>query len=288
MVKRVIPFIMLASACTLWGSSFVIAKYAMKEMSAFDIAFWRSAMACVIFLPTVIKNGKSNITKRDVYSFLLIGALTVPVTYLLQFCALNYINAATAALLIGVEPLSIAFMASLILGDKLELKILFATCIAAIGVYLVFADKALFGHWLGIAMVLLSTLIVGVWVALTKKSLRKFSTAVATAYVALFGFLTFLVAVPFINGSIARYSFATWFSVFLLTLTSSVIGHLLWNGGLKRVDAGKAGVFLAFEPTAGVVLAGLLLHETITRNLIFGLLLVLFAMVLATWPSKNS
>lgn len=286
-MKRIIPFLMLTMACTLWGSSFVIAKYAMKEMSSFDIAFWRSAMACIIFLPIIIKNGKKNISKKDLYSFLLIGALTVPVTYLLQFCALDYINAATAALLIGVEPISIAFMASLILGDKLKVKVIVAAFFGALGVYLVFADQAVIANWIGIVMVLLSTLVVGVWVALTKKSLKKFSTAVATAYVALFGFLSFLVVSPLIKFNVGAYSFRTWFSVFLLTFTSSVLGHLLWNGGLKRVDASKAGVFLVFEPTAGVFLATILLEEAITENLVFGLLLVIFAMLLATWPNKE-
>ncbi len=270
-IQRIIPFCMLASACILWGSSFVIAKNAMKEMSAFDISFWRSAMACVIFLPFIIRNSKVNITKKDLLHFLLIGALTVPVTYLLQFCALHYINAATAAILIGVEPITIAFAATIILGVKLQLRILVAAVLAALGVYLVFADKANSGHWLGNGMVLLSTVMVGVWVALTKKSLAKFSTLISTSYIALFGFLSFLVVSPFIDLNIGNYSFETWFSVFLLTATSSVIGHLLWNGGLKKVDAGQAGVFLSLEPLAGVVLAALLLDEVVTRYLVYGL-----------------
>ncbi len=278
---------MLAFACTLWGSSFVIAKNAMKQMEAFDIAFWRSAMACLIFLPTIIKKRKIKPDKKDLFNFLLIGALTIPVTYLLQFCALNYINAATAALLIGVEPISIAFMASIILGDKLKVKVIIASVLASLGVYLVFIDKAAVGHWVGIVMVLLSTIVVGVWVALTKKSLKKFSTATSTAYIAVFGFLTFLIVSPMVSFQLGKYSFETWFSVFLLTITSSVIGHLLWNAGLKRIDAGKAGVFLAFEPTAGVVLAAILLKETITKNLIMGLVLIISAVIFATWQGRE-
>ncbi len=287
MLQRIMPFFMLASACILWGSSFVIAKNAMKEMSAFDISFWRSAMACVIFLPFVVQNGKANITQKDLLNFLLIGALTVPVTYLLQFCALHYINAATAAVLIGVEPITIACAATVILGVKLRLRTLIAGVLAALGVYLVFADKANSGHWLGNSMVLLSTVMVGIWVALTKKSLAKFSTLISTSYIALFGFLSFLIVSPLIDFNVGQYSFETWFSVFLLTITSSVIGHLLWNGGLKKVDAGKAGVFLSLEPLAGVVLAVFLLDEIITKNLIYGLILVVCAMLIATWPTKQ-
>jgi len=100
-----------------------------------------------------------------------------------------------------------------------------------------------------------------------------------------FGFLVFLTISPWVDFHLQRYSLVTWGSVAALAVTSSILGHLLWNSGLQRVEAGQAGVFLALEPLAGVGLAALILQEPLSAFLLIGLLLVVVAMLLATWPS---
>ena len=47
--KTWVAYALLALACTFWGGSFVLGKFAIREMPALDISFWRSLLAAVIF-----------------------------------------------------------------------------------------------------------------------------------------------------------------------------------------------------------------------------------------------
>jgi drug/metabolite transporter (DMT)-like permease len=218
----------------------------------------------------------------------LIGFLTIPVTYVLQFVALHYISAASAAILIGVEPLLIALMSFVVLGNRVGKSVWLSGVLAFAGVYCVFADQVSWHQdFRGYAMVLLSTIVVAFWVVLTKKALATYSPRFSTACVAVFGFLTFLPIIPWLSASPLSFPWAAWGWILLLALTSSVLGQLFWNMGLKRVESSKAGIFLVLEPIAGVLLAYFYLQEPAGVYLWLGLLLVALSIVVVTYPRKT-
>jgi drug/metabolite transporter (DMT)-like permease len=285
--KKLVAYALLALACTFWGSSFVLGKFAIREMPALDISFWRSLMAAVIFAFVLFRK-RIVPSAADVRSFILVGALMIPVTYLLQFGALHYINAASAAVIIGVEPLTIALASYLFFGTRLTARILAAGVLAAVGVYVLFGDRLVAGSssLIGYAMVLASTVVVAGWVVLTKKLLAQFDSVVSTAYISITGFILLLAVVPWVNLDVTRYSAATWITVVALTVSSSILGNLFWNMGLRHVNSESAGVFLALEPIAGVLLAVLFLNEIVTGALLLSLLLVVLAILMATTPPR--
>ena len=254
-------------------------------MPALDISFWRSLLAAVIFACVLLRK-RIVPGAADVRSFVLVGALMIPVTYLLQFGALHYINAASAAVIIGIEPLTIALASYLFFGTRLTARILVAGLLAAVGVYVLFGDRVAGGSssLIGYAMVLASTVVVAVWVVLTKKLLARFAPIVSTAYISITGFVLLLAVVPWVNLDVTRYSAATWIAVVVLTVSSSILGNLFWNMGLRHVNSESAGVFLALEPIAGVLLAVLFLNEGVTAALLLSLLLVVLAILIATTP----
>lgn len=136
-------------------------------------------------------------------------------------------------------------------------------------------------------MLVLSTVVVAFWVVLTKKLLRGYSTITTTAFITIFGFITFFPAIPFVNLNVQHYHLETWSAILGLALSSSVIGHLLWNNGLKRVPSEQAGMFLSFEPIGGVLLSVLILGEQVTVSLVAALVLVCTAIVVATIQFKT-
>jgi drug/metabolite transporter (DMT)-like permease len=276
--------LLLAFACALWGSSFVLGKMAIREMPALDISFWRSLFAALIFFIVLLRR-RPVASKTDVRNFVWVGALMIPVTYLLQFGALHFIHAANAAVIIGVEPLAIALASFVVFGSKLTVRILVASTLAAVGVYMLFRDSmadAAGSSWIGYAMVLASTGVVAVWVVLTKKLLARFTPMDSTAYISVFGFALLLVVLPWVDLDVTHYSTATWLSVATLTVSSSVIGNLFWNMGLKYIKSENAGVFLALEPVSGVLLAAAFLQEALTGALLSSLVLIVLAILIAT------
>lgn len=66
----------------------------------------------------------------------------------------------------------------------------------------------------------------------------------------------------------------TWWSLAALGLPATAVTTLLWNWGLARVPASRAGVFTNFEPVVGTAMGVLLLHDPFGATTVLGGLLI--------------
>lgn len=74
----------------------------------------------------------------------------------------------------------------------------------------------------------------------------------------------------------------------LYSTAGSVIAFLLWFEGLRKADAGVAGVFTALIPVSGALIAVLGLGEQFTAGHLVALGLALLATALATRPDRRA
>jgi len=66
--------------------------------------------------------------------------------------------------------------------------------------------------------------------------------------------------------------------------------NYMWVFALTRVPASQASVFSNLTPIVGIVLAGLILDEEITKYHVIGSILVIAGVLLTTWrrqPRKS-
>src|SRR5215204_5478045 len=108
----------LASAGVLWGVSFLFGKWALEEMGPAHVTLFRFSLASAALLPYALVKGVWP-GRRDLPLFLLVGFLTVPATFLVQFWGLSLTGATVAALIVGCGPPMVAFFAHLFLGERL-------------------------------------------------------------------------------------------------------------------------------------------------------------------------
>lgn len=74
----------LAAAGALWGVGFLFGKWALQEMGPAHVTLLRFSLASVVLLPyALLKDVWPR--RRDLPLFLLVGFLTVPGTFLVQF-----------------------------------------------------------------------------------------------------------------------------------------------------------------------------------------------------------
>jgi drug/metabolite transporter (DMT)-like permease len=71
------------------------------------------------------------------------------------------------------------------------------------------------------------------------------------------------------------------------SLTTSVLCLLLWYAGMKRAEAGIAGVFTVFLPATAAAVAVGVLGEPFTAVHAAGFVLLLGSLLLATWPRRT-
>jgi len=71
-----------------------------------------------------------------------------------------------------------------------------------------------------------------------------------------------------------------WLAVVASALISTVLGIVALFEGLKRIDTANAAIISTFEVVVAVVLAVIILGETITLHKIFGACLVIGAVII--------
>jgi drug/metabolite transporter (DMT)-like permease len=77
-----------------------------------------------------------------------------------------------------------------------------------------------------------------------------------------------------------------WPYLLVLGVGPTGMAYLLYSEGIKRIKASQAGIVANIEPLSTVILAFLILHESIGINVIVGMLLIFFA-ISWMWKSTN-
>lgn len=272
----------LAAAGVLWGVSFLFGKWALEEMGPAHITLLRFALASAVLLPYAFLKGVRP-RRRDLPLFLLVGFLTVPATFLVQFWGLSLTSATVAALIVGCGPPMIAFFGRLLLKERLGKAGWAAVGTSTAGVALTVARPGADNSWAGAALVFLSLLAVVGWVLLGKRLNEGYPPVAATAWILAFGTLALApIAIAWEGAPRLDLTADGWGSVLVLGLGCSAATYALWNWGVGRVPASRAGVFLNLEPLVGALLGVLVLGEAWGPGTVVGGALIIGAAVVVS------
>jgi drug/metabolite transporter (DMT)-like permease len=255
-----------AMAGCLWGMGFFFGKIALAEMSVGHMVLYRFLFACPPLLFLLKRPGFS---RRD-WSLLLVASfLGIPVQYLLQFWGLSLTTVSHAALMVGTMPVILAVGASIFTHERLDWTGWLALAGSTVGVSMIVLagghrtasgrGPSLFGDLL----IVISLIIALAWVLLNKHLMEGHSPLAVTAYGLLSGTVMLAVWVVTKDGlpPVHGISLRAWLALAASGLLCNAAAMLLWNTGMHRVPASRAGVFLNIEPALGSILGVKLLGE---------------------------
>jgi drug/metabolite transporter (DMT)-like permease len=284
--RLAIPALVLA--CSLWGSAFAFGKLALTEITVSQLILLRFLIASLALGVVMIRSGVWP-ERRDLMRFGLAGALAVPVTYLLQFHGLELTSVSRASLIIGAMPPLLALGSAVFLREHLGHRGWTALAASMLGIALITGSPGAGGSLLGDGLVLLSCAVSAVWLMINKRLSEKYGALTSTSYLLLFGTL-FLAPLTLAQDGFPRLEFSpvVWISVIVLGLFCSALAFLLWNWGVERIPASRAGIFLNLEPLVGTLLGMALWREALSPGLIIGGALVIGAAVTATQPERRA
>lgn len=281
----------LLIASFLWGSSFIAGKYAYHMADPALVVLMRMVIASLFILPSFYKIIRHRDTANPLpyASLFFLGFLTFPMTFLLQFIGLKYTSASSAATMLGVEPLMVVLVGYFFFKEKIVIKDILLSVLAFVGVVLVVgvaSDADI--HFGGCFLVLCSTIIVAFWLRLSKRVLRKVDVKTYTIVTLFSGMITCLPIAPLLTQNWhIEPSFEGILAILYLGLGCSLVAGWVWNKGVEKVSANTGGIFLALEPIWGVLMAVILLGESLSPIVITGICLVIAAALLSmAIPSK--
>ena len=283
--------IYLLLASFLWGTSFIAGKFAYETLDPALVVLFRLIIAGGILFPITLRFIKEN-SKSDVdwKKIALLGFLTYPATFLLQFIGLQYTSASSAATMIGIEPLMVILVGQLFFKEKASLTIWLLGIIAFIGVFLLvgLSDSEEISL-IGCLLVLASTIVVALWLRLSKSVLGNLNPKVYTALSLQLGIL---IGLPFmlllVKDWNINFSYSSIIALLYLGIGCSLFANWAWNKGLSETETNKSGIFLALEPVFGVLFSIILLNDSLSFTSWVGVaLVILSATVCLVLPKKN-
>lgn len=278
----------LIASCIIWGTAFLWGKLALQVLTVFEIVLLRFSLGALALLPAVM-------VKRawpewvDMPRIFLTGFLAVPMTFLLQFHGLALTTSARASLIIGAIPPFLALGGALFLQERPHGREWLAIALSMLGLLVITGPPGSRGNFTGDGLVLLSTVISVVWVLLNKRLSEKYGALVATSYVLLFGTLSLAPGALLLDQGLSlSIAGDVWIPVMALGLLCSALAFVLWNWGLERVPASRAGVYLNLEPLVGALLGVHLLEEPAGPDMMIGGLLIIgAALIMARAPKRE-
>lgn len=280
--ERRLAVLALTTVGVLFGVSFLFGKWALQEMGPAHVTLSRFALASAALLPYALFKGVWP-KRRDLPLFVLVGFLTVPATYVVQYLGLALTSATAAALIVGCGAPMIAVFGRLFLAERLGKVGWTAVGASTVGVTLTVARPGADNDWLGNVLVLLSLLAVVGWALFGKRIYQEYPPVPATAWLLALGTLT-LTPVALLWEGVPRLDLTAigWISVLVLGLGCSAATYTLWSWGVGRVPVSRAGVFLNIEPLVGALLGVLVLGDTWgTATVVGGALIVGAAVVVS-------
>lgn len=270
-----------------WGASSIAAKEALLQLSAVEIVTVRFAIAFLAVLGIVLlcRRDALKIHLSDLPMLIFMSVSGVSLQFVLQVMALEYTTVTDFSLLFNLSALFIMIFGALLLKERPSGKQALGALVGFGGVFLIvtggsagLSASQLPGDLLGLA----SAALFGLYAIASKKVADRYGPLTILLYTFLFGTLEMLpiyvLATPMTP--LATLTPVSWASIGFLAICCSVVAFLIFNHGLGRLRASDVGMTIYVSPLAGVLLAVVLLGETLTAFTIGGAALIMAGMSL--------
>lgn len=265
----------------IWGTTFISTKILLEAFSPIEILFLRFTIGFAVLLAVYPHRLKVKEKKQELY-FAAAGLCGVTLYYLLENIALTYTFASNVGVIISVAPFFTAIFAHLFLdGEKLRAQFFIGFVVAVVGIFLISFNGSsnLQLNPLGDILAVLAAVVWASYSILTKKiSGFHYNTIQSTRRIFFYG-LVFMIPALFLFGfkpNIHQMTQpANLFHILFLGLGASALCFVTWNSAVKILGAVKTSVYIYMVPVITVVTSVMVLSETITGIMVFGILLIL-------------
>jgi drug/metabolite transporter (DMT)-like permease len=283
-------------AVTVWGASFVATKVALQYLAPTAVVWLRFSIGvCILGVAVALKKQFALPTGKDWGYFAVLGFLGITFHQWLQSTGLLTAQATTTAWIVATTPVFMALLGLVILRENLALYQVAGILLATLGVLLVVTKGDLgalsegkFGT-AGDFLVLISALNWAVFSTLSRPGLQKHPATRMMFFVMSFGWL--FTSILFFTtsglGQIPLISWDGWIAILFLGVLCSGIAYIFWYDALKDLPVAQTGAFLYLEPFITLIVASIVIRESILLASVIGGITILIGVWLVNRPSQS-
>ena len=262
---------------SLWGSSFLMMKYALEELDAFNIAFYRILIG-MIFI-NLIDFKKTSFSLRQHFELSMVGLLWMSFPFYLFAKAEETITSSLAGLINGSTPIFISLVAVLVFKNKITKKQILYLITGFVGIYFVsFGFTNAFSELnLGALLALLASVSYGFAANIVQPLIKDYGAIptlkISLRYATLFSFIMLLpnsdIVLPSISDSL--------FPILLLGIGSSGIAFVSFYNLINDVGAVAGSITVYIIPIFSTIFGFVFLNEYTNNVQLVGIVIVILS-----------
>jgi drug/metabolite transporter (DMT)-like permease len=250
-------------AVVLWGSAFIAIRVVGHSLSPAPMALLRLGVAAAALTVLALLKGAARV-RLSRTSFLLVGAYAV--LWLAGYTvALNagerYVDAGTAALLVNLAPLLVAFAAGRFLGEGFSRPLVTGSLVALAGTAVIAMGATAQRNVAGVLLCLLAAALYAAGVLIQKVTLRHVDGLTAIWLGCVIATVVLLPWTPQLVDELRVAPVGAILGTVYMGVFPTAIGFTAWAYALRRMDAGRLSATTYAVPAVSVLLSWLLLAE---------------------------
>ncbi len=280
--KLGIALVLAGGIC--WGFIGIFVQALGPVIDTFTLSVLRLGIASVLMIPIIIYQSGIKaflIPAKSLLFFIIFGLCYWPLYQLSYFSSIQMISANIAVILLYTAPFYVIVLARIFLGEAITKKKVAAAILGVAGVWIMFASWAvdttptmLLGGILGLG----AGFFFATYYIYVKKALNASDPFITSFYSMFFGciFIALATLVFFRDKLHYQPDVRSVMLIVGIAFVSTTLGNTLSIMGIKRMEAGEAGVFGLIEPITTLVASWLIFGSLLKGWQIVGALLVLF------------
>jgi drug/metabolite transporter (DMT)-like permease len=304
---RFSPYLALLIGILAVSTASIFIRFAQDDVPSLVIAAYRLSLATIFLAPVALLKHSAELRRldrRDILLVTLAGGF-LALHFASWITSLEYTTVASSVVLVTTTPLWVAIFSPFLLRESISRRAAAGLFVALVGGVIIGGAEACTldagrlscptpieffksGSFLGNFLALF-----GAWMAagylLVGRKVRSKLSLVTYVFLVYGVSAVLLVMLALASGSsLVGYSPEAYLWLLLLALVPQLLGHSIFNWALAYLPASYVAVNLLGEPIGSIILAFFLLSESPTGLELFGAILILMGIVLATQTKRRS
>lgn len=276
--KKIRLPVLVAATVLSFSAIEVVANPIRLSIDPFVMTFWRFLLGGLFLLPPAVplfRKKARSFSPRVVAWLAALGVLNVVVAMGAHALSVKYAKASTAAILIAANPIVINFLGWQLLGETLSMRRGLTLILGFTGVVLVAARPSPGADTVfGIAAGLVGMVTFSLYTVLSKRFVQRLGSLIVTVSTFILASAAFLPLL-LLAGVPVWPAPGVWFRLLVLGFIVSGFGYYTFFQVLRELPAGRASLLFFAKPPVAILLAWLLLGETLTPPTMAGTLLIM-------------
>ncbi|OZC36210.1 EamA family transporter [Marinobacter vinifirmus] len=293
-----LAYIGLVLTPLFWAGNAVVARATVEHIPPLSMSFWRWVIALALILPFGLPGlwRHRQVIRQHLVTLLVLATFSVAAFNSLLYYAAMTTTATNIALINSTIPIFVALLAWLLLGERTRPVQALGIGLAIVGILIVIGrgDLRIIAQLQaqpGDLIMVAAVFSWGVFSVLLRKHVVPLPALTFLTAQILLGTLVIL---PFYLGDLLWFSGgfelsgSTALPLAFFAIFPGILAYAFWNHAVHEIGPANAAIFMYLTPVFASILAILFLGETLGLFHLFGALLILAGLLLATRVVRRS